>query len=344
MIGCGYAATVHVPALVSLPGVRLVAVADVNESARQRLASGTSARTFADYRDLLAMPEVDAVAVLTPPHLHLEMALATLEAGKHLLLEKPITRDLEEADVLLARAGSSTVTATVGYTLRFHAQVLEARRLIREGALGRIQHLRGVASSHLGPRLWEYRKVRDLGGDVLVELGVHHYDLWRFLLGEEVEEVTALERTGEAGISATVAGRMTSGVLVSTLLSHSATEQQELEILGDAGRVRLSLFRFDGLERAGRGAFDGDARVRLDGLARAVTQVPRALRDRRHGGTFLSAFRAQWSRFVEAIRAGEPVEPDLGDGRRSLQVALAAIRSADTGQRIRVAEAPRRLC
>lgn len=347
LIGCGYAAEIHLAALRGLPCVRVAAVADVDEAARRRIAArGDGATAFVDYQALLAEPGIDAVAILTPPSLHLEMAVAALDAGKHVMLEKPITRDLEEADRLLDRAAASRSKVIVGYNLRFHRQLQEARRRIAAGALGRVELVRGVASSthQLGRRFPEYRRRRDLGGGVLIELAVHHFDLWRYLLGEEVDEVVAMTRAAEGDdATATVVARMASGVMVTSAFSERAAEQHEFEIYGERGRIRGSIYRFDGFDLVPSGAYDGHPVRRLGRLARAVGGLPQALRALRHGGVFLESFRSLWRHFVEGMAGTTAIAPTLEDGRRSLQVALAAVRAADTGRAVRVTDAPRRL-
>jgi len=347
LIGCGYAAEIHLAALCSLARARVVAVADIDASARCRLAErGGGLQAFADYRDLLNRPEIDVVAILTPPYLHLEMATAALDVGKHVLLEKPITCDLEEADQLLERAARSPSKVIVGYNLRFHRQLQEARRRIREGALGKVEFLRGVASSTYqgGRRFPEYRRRRDLGGGVLIELAVHHFDLWWYLLGEDVDEVIAVSRATDGDdTTATVVARMASGVIVTSAFSEHAAEQHEIEIYGDRGRIRASLYRFDGFDLVPSGSYEGHPVRRLGRFIEALSGLPAALRAYRHGGVFLESFRSLWHHFVEGMLATTAIEPTLEDGRRSLQVALAAVRSADSGRAVRVIDAPRSL-
>ncbi len=345
LIGCGYAAEIHLDALRAVPQARVVAVADIDESARRAIAQrGGGLQTFADYRALLEHAGVDVVAVLTPPYLHLEMTTAALDAGKHVMLEKPITRDLDEADRLLELARRSTKKVIVGYNLRFHRQLQEARRRIRGGELGQVEFLRGVASStyQFGRRFPEYRRRRDLGGGVLIELAVHHFDLWRYLLGEEVEEIVAASQAKDGeDTTATVTARMASGVLVTSAFSEHAAEQHEIEIYGDRGRVRASIYKFDGFDLVPTGVYEGHPVRRFRRFAEALKQLPAALRASPNGGVFLDSFRSLWQYFVDGIRNDSAVVPDLEDGRRSLQVALAAVRSADSRQVVRVNDAPR---
>ena len=120
IIGCGRVAEQrHFPALRYLPDVDVVAVSDIEENRIQRLADrlGIEHRS-SDYRTLLERADVEAVGILTPTASHAEIALAALEAGKHVLIEKPLALTLEECDRLIAGSADSSRTVTVGFNLR----------------------------------------------------------------------------------------------------------------------------------------------------------------------------------------------------------------------------------
>ena len=339
LIGCGHAAEMHLRAIRSIERARVVAAADADPSALESIAGRDGVRAFADYRTLLTAPEVDAVAVLTPPHAQLEIALAALAAGKHILIERPVTRNLAEADCLIERARIAGRTLIAGYHLRFHRHIQAARRAIASGALGQIRFLRSVVSTtnDMGRRFPAYRKQRALGGGVLIDLAVAHFDLWRHLLGEEVEEVSAVSIAGEADdTTAGVVGRMTSGAIATSVFSEQAAEQHLIAIHGERARLELSLYRADGFELSASGTFPGDARTRLASFGRAVKSIPALIEARRAGGVYLESYRWQWQHFIEAILDGRALSPTIQDSRRALAIALAAIESADGGRAVRI--------
>src|SRR5436853_7340172 len=115
IIGCGWVTSDrHLPALQQLPQARVVAVADINLDQLDRIAGRFHIeRRYTDFRELLNDPTIEAVAVCTPPRFHVEPALATLEAGKHLFIEKPLALELDEIDRLLARARQSPKTVVM---------------------------------------------------------------------------------------------------------------------------------------------------------------------------------------------------------------------------------------
>ena len=176
---------------------------------------------------------------------------------------------------------------------------------------------------------------------MLIELAVHHFDLWRYLLGEEVEQVVAVSHAkGGEDTTATVTARMASGVMVTSAFSEHAAEQHEIEIYGDRGRIRASIYRFDGFDLVPTGVYEGQPARRLGRFVDALGGLPAAVQALRYGGVFLQSFRSLWLRFVEGIRTGTAIAPSLEDGRRSLQVALATVRSADSGRVVRVNDTP----
>lgn len=332
VIGAGDAASHHLPALLNLPEVRLVALADID---RQRLMDRSERfnikATFGDYRRLLDYPGIDVVAILTPPAFHLEMALAALEAGKHVMLEKPVTATLDEANILCREAPGFHRKICIAYNLRFARQVQLLRQILQSGRLGTLEILRCLAStpSMLGSRRPAHRGDRAQGGGSIIELGVHHYDLWSYLLGAPVAHATAATRSVFMhDQSSVVSGCMVSGVLVNTCISLCAAEQYEVEIIGSAGRARASLYRYDGFEVLQTGDTAGDARARAAGLWRSFSGFPNAVRALRHGGDFLESFRELWRHLVTCIHENRTPEPDLKAGLDSLAVAVAVSNSA----------------
>jgi predicted dehydrogenase len=348
IIGCGNVTeNRHLPAIESLSGLQVVALADIDEERLHRVADrfGVENR-YADYRALLADPGVAAVAVCTPMQWHVEMAIAALDAGKHVFVEKPLALSLDEAETLIERAAESPRKVLVGYNLRWHRLVRQAREMIQQGKLGRIEL--AVATFTSGTRyrrdVLEWKKRRALGGGVLLEFATHYFDLWHFLLETEVEEVFATSRSDEwDDVTGTLTARLTNGVLATAYFSESTTEHNEVQVLGQAGSLHLSLYRFDGLEFVPLFAAPGGIGGRWSRFARSLKQLPRAVRHFRRGGEYYASFIGQWRHFARSIREDGPVECTLNDGRRALQVALAAAKSASAGQPVRLEQAPREI-
>lgn len=167
-----------------------------------------------DVRTLLDKTHVDVIAVCVPVEFHAEAALAALDAERHVFIEKPLTAD-DEADRLHKRAVQSRSKILMGFNFRWHRLIRQARELVRQGAVGQVETVRTVfASAHETPSEWQKR--RSSGGGALFDQAIHLFDLWRFLLDTEVEEVFATSRSGPwDDETATVTARLTNGALAS---------------------------------------------------------------------------------------------------------------------------------
>ena len=340
LIGCGQVAeTWHLPALKSLKIADVKAVADVHEERVNKVADqfDVSGR-YSDYGALLNDPSVDVVGVCVPPHLHVEVALAVLRAGKHALIEKPLALTLEECDrLMVVAAGLPSLKVAVGFNLRWHRLVRQARDILSQGSLGDIHLVRSTFASNVG-RLGagdDWKWSLELGGSVLCEQATHHFDLWRFLLRSDVEEIFAMMPSGSQ--TAAVMARLEDGTPVSASFARCTSNNNELEIFGQNASLRLCSYRFDGLEilpaSSGPGAFD----VRLKDAIRMLQNIPWALRSLRQGGDTDESYRFEWQHLIQAIREDKPVEEcTLSDGRRAVQVMSAALASVSAGQPVKI--------
>jgi myo-inositol 2-dehydrogenase / D-chiro-inositol 1-dehydrogenase len=344
IIGCGIvAARGHLPALRTVPEIEVVAAADIDPDRLRGVADAFQIPgRYADPSALIADPGVEAVAVCLPARLHVDVALAALEAGRHVFLEKPIALSLADAERLVVRANHSSLTVLMGFNLRRHRLVREARQLLRQGIVGRVELVRSVLASntrsHDDAPAW--RKRRQLGGGEFFETAVHHFDLWRFLLDTDIEEIFATSQSREwEDEAAAVTARLANGALATAMFSTRTTDANTLEIYGHEGRLSLSLMRFDGLEFWPVSKPSGDLPTRVRAFTRALAALPPALLRARQGGDFLDSYRSEWRHFAACIRQRAPVDCTLEDGYRSLEAILAAIESASQGRAVQVAPA-----
>ncbi|HYM13776.1 MAG TPA: Gfo/Idh/MocA family oxidoreductase, partial [Bryobacterales bacterium] len=280
----------------------------------------------------------DVVAVCVPPRFHAEIALAALDAGKHVFVEKPLALSLEECDRLVERSARAPQKAMVGFNLRWHRLLRRARERIAQGALGPIELIRTAFTMRPPADVSEWRKRRETGGGVLAELAVHHFDLWRYLTGSEVEEVFAASRSGLwEDETAIVTARMAGGPLASAIFSERTSNTNDVEIYGRDGSLRVSCYRSDSFELLPAGSTPGSVRTRLRRLAGTLQGLPRAALEARQGGGFRSTYQAEWRHFLDAILHDGPVNSTFHDGRCAQQVLLAATASVLQGRPVKVA-------
>ena len=304
LIGCGSVTeSRHLPALRRISEARVVAVADVDPARRDLVADRFRIeRRYGDAAALLSDPSIEAVAICVPAELHVEVAMAALDAGKHVLIEKPLAIAAEDADRLSARARTSSAKVMLGFNMRWHRRVREARSIIRSGSLGPLEMMRTAFTSH-DEALPEWRTRRDRGGGVLFELAVHHFDLWRHLLDTEVDEVVVVSRSRQwEDETATVMARLANGVPVVSVFSERTGATNEIEIFGQAGRMRVSCYHFDGFEVLSSATTPGNVPTRLRQAAHFLTELPAGIVGMSRGES--SSRRTRPSGVTSSMRSG----------------------------------------
>ncbi|HYO25611.1 MAG TPA: Gfo/Idh/MocA family oxidoreductase, partial [Lacipirellulaceae bacterium] len=185
-IGAGGVLTHYMPPLRKVEGVEVVAAADPGEWGLNRARHEFNIpRTFADYRQMLReVPEVDAVCVCTPNALHAEHTLAAIEAGKHVLVEKPMATSARDAQRMVDGARRANRHLVVGFQHRFEPRSKFLRQQIASGAFGRILYVRAQALRRRGIPSWgQFGNKQLQGGGPLMDIGVHVLETAHFLIG-----------------------------------------------------------------------------------------------------------------------------------------------------------------
>lgn len=307
IIGCGRATRLHhLPALRGLPQFEVAALADVNPEARVE-----GYRFFTDAGALIA--ECDAVAVATPTATHAGLAVAVLEAGRPLLLEKPAALNAEECGRIAAAQARAGQPVLVAHNARWHKLVREAKALIERGRAGEIVALRSTYThAHSKPE-GHWHRHRAEGGGVLVNDGVHHFDLWRYLTGMEIEflHTAAVDSDRFEDDTAAVTARLSNGALATAILTFNSTNQSEIEIHGDRATLLLNLYRFDGLHVLERDQMPGALKTRVREAVNFVRRLPAR-------ASFDATYRAMWRHFADCVRGRALPECTIEDARRVL--------------------------
>ena len=328
IVGTGVIAAMHAAAIATLPGARLAAVTDVAAGAAAAFAATRGCAAEPGLDALLARPDVDVVCVCVPSGLHAEVGVRAARAGKHLVVEKPIDVTLAAADRLIEAADAAGVALTVISQHRFDPGLIELRRLLDLGALGRL--VLGEASTkwyrtqgYYDSAAW--RGTWAMDGGSLMNQGVHYVDLLRWCMGP-VTGVTAVCATQahqiEVEDTALAIVRFASGA-VGTIMSSTAAFPgfpQRLEITGTEGTAIVE----DGRIVAGPGAEAGGAPPGATGAAADPAAVE------------VASHAAQIADLLAAIEEGR--EPAVGGqaGRDALEVVCAVYESARTGRPVRL--------
>ncbi|TCP23470.1 putative dehydrogenase [Scopulibacillus darangshiensis] len=202
VIGCGSIARHrHLPEYEANKHVEITGVCDIIGDRAEELAVKYGAKAYTDYHDLLEDQTIGAVSVCTPNYLHAPITVDALNAGKHVLCEKPMATSRTEALSMIEAAERNNKRLMIGHNQRFVPSHQKAKAIIESGEIGKIYSFR-TTFGHGGPESWSidgkdswfFKKDQAFIG-AMGDLGVHKSDLIRYLLGEEVVEVAALVET-----------------------------------------------------------------------------------------------------------------------------------------------------
>ena len=199
IIGCGKIAQVrHIPEYLDNPNAKLTGLYDLNLQRAKELAENYDCKSYESVEEMLADPEIDAVSVCVANHVHAEITIAALKAGKHVLCEKPMATKLKDCQMMVDTAEQMSKKLMIGQNQRFAKAHAEAKKLIERGDIGSVLTFKTTFghggpetwSVDAGPQNWFFDKKRAAMG-AMADLGVHKTDLIQYLLNDTVEETTA---------------------------------------------------------------------------------------------------------------------------------------------------------
>lgn len=349
--GTGFGSRVQIPGFLKIPGVEVVAVMSsgraerANDVARQ-FNIGTVCQNF---QELLEVPDLDAVSIVTPPYQHRDQTLAAFAAGKHVLCEKPMARSLDEAREMLRAARQSRLIAMIDHEFRYVPARAYAKELISEGWLGqlynaKISFINGLSAD---PRVrpWGWLFDKEAGGGFLGALGSHYLDAMRYWFGDI------------AAVSADIETHVKQRVVPNTSPEEwrEVTADDTFTLLlrfakGGRGMINVSVVsRFGEGEKMefygsdGTLVIDGEGHL-LGGKAGETQRLrPLPIPSRYNDGPSsddprLRPFVTLASDFVAGVRAAklagqvpaQEISPSFSDGFKVQQVLDAAQQAADT--------------
>ena len=328
LIGAGRIGHMHAEHLTSrIPLADLVMVADVFEEAARECAERYAIPSFTkDYRLLLEHPDIQAVIICSSTDAHAEIIKEAAHVGKHIFCEKPIALDLPSIDEALDAVRRAGVKLQIGFNRRFDANFHRVRQAVEEGEVGR-PLLIHITSRDPAPPPLEYIRV---SGGIFLDMTIHDFDMARFLIGSEVEEVFAqagaisdpdIAAAGDVD-NTVVMLQFANGVIGTISNSRHAVYgyDQRVELLGSAGAV-------SGGNNYPNSAIISDARsVRRD--------LPLHFFVERYSESFVAEIAA----FVDAVLHDEPVPVTGYDGRIPVVMALAAHKSLVEHRPVRLSE------
>ena len=325
VIGLGRMGQVHAQHLAELPDAELVVVASRRPQVAEQVGRRLGSEWATDYEAVLTRRDLDAVVIATATREHVDHIIQAAKTGLAIFCEKPIALTLEDTDRALDAVARAGVPLMVGFMRRFDPPYARAKQLIEEGAIGRPVMYKGV---NRDPQ-WPAHEDDDpsVSGGFFVDMGVHDFDLARWLMGSEVTRVYAVGRAlvypqlAEVGDidNALVTLEFASGAIGDVDLSRNARYGYDIrtEVLGDEGALWIGTIQQTPLLVLTRQGVTHDV----------YPWFPER---------FAVAFREEIAAFVRGVVTGAPLSPTGEDARRALAIALTAREAFEKGYRLQV--------
>jgi predicted dehydrogenase len=319
VMGAGLIAGCHVRAYAQTAGVEVVAIADPRVSKAEQLAASAGARACTDLDEVLAL-EPDIVSVCTPPASHADLTIRALEAGRHVLCEKPVALTVRDAERIRHAAEGSDRVAMIAHVSRFEPDHRSAKELVDAGAIGEVAMMvHSMTTSLPGWSEGGWLARPEESGGPLLDLSVHSFDYLAWVIGSPAVRVHAVAADSSAGPAtytlATV--RYANGALgqVEASWAHPVARgfKAMVEILGTEGRISWD---YDTINGGAIHLADGGV-TWLDPLGER-------------------GYSREVEAFVHAVRTGGPSPVPVCDGVVATRTALAALHSVRTGEPVDV--------
>jgi len=328
VIGAGSMGRNHARVYSELPGVELVAVCDADPHVAQEVASRYHATAYGDYGEMFQAVRPDAVSVTVPIAAHRQVTLDALEAGAHVLVEKPIAATLDDGRVMIEKAQAVNRQLMVGHIVRFNPAMQQLKKRLQNGEVGRLFQ---IFCRRVGPFPVRIRDV-----SVVIDLAPHDIDLMRFLTEmEPIRVYCETEQLLHTESEDLLLGllRFPDGVTGALEINWlTPTKVREVIVLGERG-----MFRVDDLtqdlyyyENADAGQNVWPAMQHLKGVSEGSMT--------RFSIQRYEPLAAELLAFVRAIEEGTPMPVSGEDGLAALRLALALIESGRTHQVIKVSD------
>lgn len=328
-IGAGLQTRRRAPVILQSPDDELIEIVGTETTPPKGLMEQLPCAWSVDWKRAVERKDVDVIVVCTPPHLHAQITIAALEAGKHVLCEKPLCRTLEEAEAMVAAARKMKMVLKCGFNHRHHPAILEARKRFEQGDFGRPIAARcryGICGRPSYETEWRADPKRAAGGQ-FAEQGTHAVDLFRWFLGDltEVSCMTSIGYFDKQTLEDNGMALFRSGAGALATLHSSLTHWKNLfsfELMGEDG-----YFEVEGL-----GASYGTERL-LVGKRDFNAPFQDHVIEYRGGDT---SWQSEWREFKTAIKENRaPLGSDV-DGLEAVRATLAAYHAEKSKSVVRI--------
>lgn len=335
VVGCGVIAYwVYLRLLGKMPDARLVVASDPSPVARARAEQIVKCPVVESAANVLETPGVDAVVICAPSEFHADLAIAALKSGKHVFVEKPIAIDADSSARVMSAVARTSCIARVGFNRRRHPMFEQAKAMLADGVIGEVRAIQSAfCEPTVASEMSEWRKTRERGGGVLLDLGSHHFDLMRWFLSDEVDSVAcSTQSVVSEDDTAEVTLAMSRGVTVQSFFSFRSARADYLEFIGERGTLLIDKHTPVMTVRKARRWGYGTRRSVVVPSRDVATWRARRIANPSNDPSYERSLES----FLSSIRGNDTGGATMEDGVRSLEVVLAAESSAKSGARVMV--------
>ena len=318
----GVLSTAHIGTATVIPAMQQGAYCEVTAIASRDRARGQSVakqlgipKSYGSYEELLADPDIDAIYIPLPNHLHVPWSIKALEAGKHVLCEKPIAPTAAEAQKLVDAAKQyPNLKVMEAFMYRFHPQWQQARQLVRDGSIGTLRTVQSFFS-YYNDDPHNIRNIAEVGGGGMLDIGCYNVSLSRFIFGAEPRRVSAIvEYDPQLNTDRLDSGILDFGNGTSTFTcSTQLTPYQRVNIFGTGGRIEIEI------------PFNAPTTRPCKMWYQHGDTIDEILLDT------CNQYTLQGDMFAQAVLNNTPVPTPLEDAIANMRVIDAVIRSSKSG-------------
>ena len=310
IIGAGRMGSVHAINAAKYTSAKIVAIADINKNAAESLAKQLGVnKIYSSYDNLIVDNEIDAVIITLPNNLHYDAIIKSIEAGKHVFCEKPLTVSVKEAEDITRKAEKADIKLQVGFNRRFDPSYEKAKEIIDQGLLGRIAHAHSNTYDPEPHSGWEGKE--EISGGIFFTTCIHDFDLLNWLIGRKVKKVYAeLRGTFGKDQSAVCLLAFENGAFATVKAYELCSYGHDVktEVIGDKAAIRVEQKSSTHLE--------------IFTKAGVQTDYPYWFKDR-----FKTAYIREIQEFISCILNDKNPRVNAYDGLNATKIAEAAKRS-----------------
>ncbi|QNB47017.1 gfo/Idh/MocA family oxidoreductase [Thermanaerosceptrum fracticalcis] len=334
IVGCGRIAPKHAEAIINLEDAQLVAVCDKNKEKADRFAEKYLAKPYYDYIQLLKDADFDAICICTPSGYHAEMGIQAAEHCKHVLVEKPMAMNLEDAGRLIDQCQKRRVKLGVVHQNRFNKSVRMVREALEKGKFGRLTHVNAAVRWNRNDAYYNeasWRGTWELDGGCLMNQAIHNIDLLQWILGP-IDTVSAFTATmlrkieaPDIGVAILRARNGAYGIVEAANTIYPCNLEETLHVFGERGTA----------------AIGGIAVNRIEAwrFSENYIEEEKAILEERENeppDVYGFGHRELIKDFIKAIKEDRQPAITGEEGRKALEIILAMFKSSETGLPVRL--------